>query len=161
VHGHCWLGVRKSIRPVKNWVIGCWCGYVSAARCRLFAYRPSDATASHPKTPSSLASFKSRLVLPSWYRLTQVVPEKRPLNGCSSSISSCSLCRANCFVVFDRITNTVQECSCGFLLRFTFSRRGSFTGRIYKHTNANVKKLVCTHWSAREREIKKKPNWVK
>jgi len=39
----------------------------------------------HPKTPSSLASFKSRLVLPFWYRLTQVVLEKRLLNGCSSS----------------------------------------------------------------------------
>ena len=39
----------------------------------------------HPKTPSSLASFKSRLVLPFWYRLTQVVLENRPLNGCSSN----------------------------------------------------------------------------
>ena len=37
--------------------------------------------------PSSLASFKSRLVLPFWYRLTQVVLGKRPLNGCSSSSS--------------------------------------------------------------------------
>jgi len=37
----------------------------------------------HPKTPSSLASFKSRLVLPFWYWLIQVVLEKRPLNGCS------------------------------------------------------------------------------
>ena len=44
----------------------------------------------HPKTPS-LASFKSRLVLPFWYRLTKVVVEKRLLSGCSSS-SSCSLC---------------------------------------------------------------------
>ena len=35
------------------------------------------------KAPSSLASFKSRLVLPFWYRLTQVVLEKRPLNGYS------------------------------------------------------------------------------
>jgi len=35
----------------------------------------------HPKTPSPLASFKSRLVLPFWYRLIQVVQEKRPLNG--------------------------------------------------------------------------------
>jgi len=39
----------------------------------------------HPKTPSSLASFESRLVLPFWYRLTQVVLEKRPLNGCCSN----------------------------------------------------------------------------
>ena len=29
-----------------------------------------------PKTPSSLASFRSRLVLPFWYRLTEVVLEK-------------------------------------------------------------------------------------
>jgi len=36
----------------------------------------------HPCTPSSLASFKSRLILPFWYRFTQVVLEKRPLNGC-------------------------------------------------------------------------------
>ena len=30
--------------------------------------------------------FKSRLVLPFWHQLTQVVLEKRPLNGCSSSV---------------------------------------------------------------------------
>jgi len=32
--------------------------------------------------PLSLASVKSRLVLPFWYRLTWVVPDKGPLNGC-------------------------------------------------------------------------------
>ena len=31
----------------------------------------------HPQTPSSLASFKSRLVFPFWYWLTQVVMEKK------------------------------------------------------------------------------------
>ena len=40
----CWLGDRKGIRPVKNWVVGCWHGYLSGARCRL-AYGPADATA--------------------------------------------------------------------------------------------------------------------
>ena len=30
----------------------------------------------------SVASVKSRLVLPFWYQLTRVVPEKGPLNGC-------------------------------------------------------------------------------
>jgi len=30
-----------------------------------------------------LASVKSRLVLPFWYRLTRVVPEKGPLNVCA------------------------------------------------------------------------------
>jgi len=39
----------------------------------------------HLQTPSSLASFKFRLVFPFWYQLTQVVHEKRPLNRCSSS----------------------------------------------------------------------------
>ena len=42
----CWLGGRKGVRPVKNWVVGCWCGYLSGARCRL-AYAPADATATH------------------------------------------------------------------------------------------------------------------
>ena len=35
----------------------------------------------HCHSPS-LASVKSRLVSPFWYRLTWVVPEKGPLNGC-------------------------------------------------------------------------------
>ena len=33
---HGWLGGRKGIRPVKNWVV-CWRGYLSGAMCR-FAY---------------------------------------------------------------------------------------------------------------------------
>jgi len=45
-----------------------------------------------PKTPSCSASFKSRLVLPFWYELTQVVLEKRPLNGFSSSHRFSILC---------------------------------------------------------------------
>jgi len=36
----CWLGSRKGILPVKNWVVGCWHGYVSGSRCR-FAYGPA------------------------------------------------------------------------------------------------------------------------
>ena len=34
----------------------------------------------------SLASVKSRLVLPFWYWLTWVVPEKGPLNGCVCAV---------------------------------------------------------------------------
>ena len=66
---YCWLGVRKSIRPVKTWVTRCLCGYLSGARCKWFAYGWVDATA----TPPSLTSLKSRLVLPVWCLLTQVV----------------------------------------------------------------------------------------
>ena len=46
----------------------------------------------HLKTSSSLALFQSRLILLFWYQLTQVVLEKRPLNGCSSS--SCCCCKS-------------------------------------------------------------------
>ena len=60
----------------------CCCGYLSGARCRLFAYGPADAIASQNPVISCLSCLK-RLVLhePFWYRLTQVVLEKRPLNG--------------------------------------------------------------------------------
>ena len=43
---HYWLGGRKGIQPVKNWVVWCWCGYLSGARCRL-AYDPANSTATH------------------------------------------------------------------------------------------------------------------
>jgi len=52
----------------------------------LFAYGLADAT--HPQVPSSLATFKSRLVLPFWYQFIQIVLEKKPLNGRSNSNSS-------------------------------------------------------------------------
>ena len=38
------------------------------------------------RTELNFSFFTSRLVLPFWYRLTQVVLEKRPLNGCSSVV---------------------------------------------------------------------------
>jgi len=40
----CWLGGRKGIRPVKNRMVGFWCGCLSGARCRL-GHGPADATA--------------------------------------------------------------------------------------------------------------------
>ena len=42
----------------------------------------------HPKDPSSLASFKSKMVLPFRYQLTLFILEKRPLKWCSISSSS-------------------------------------------------------------------------
>jgi len=59
-----WLSVWSEVQFVCIWSSWCHC---------------------HPKAPSSLASLMSRLVLPFWYWLTQVVLEKRPLNSCSSS----------------------------------------------------------------------------
>jgi len=47
-----------------------------------------------PLRPLSLASVKSRLVLPFWYWLSQVVPEKGPLNVC---VCVCA-CACVCYV---------------------------------------------------------------
>ena len=68
----------------KNWVMRCWC------ECVICLERGADCSHMvqlmplHPETASSLASFKSRLVLPYWYRLTQGLSWKRGCyNGCS------------------------------------------------------------------------------
>ena len=89
---HCFatFGWASEEHPAcENWVMSCLCGHLSGTKCRLFAYGQADATA--PKIPKSLASFKSRLVLPFWYQLNQVVLKKRPLNWCSSSSVYCVL----------------------------------------------------------------------
>ena len=70
---HCWLGGRKGIRPVKN-----------LSSEVLLVDRVADLHMAQlmPLPLTSLAPVKSRLVLPFWYRLTWVVPDKGPLNGC-------------------------------------------------------------------------------
>jgi len=83
----CSFGIRKSIWPVKGewWGIGVVICLERGADCLHLV----DLMPLHPKTLSPLASFKSRLVLPFWYQLTQVVLKKRPFTAvCSSSSSS-------------------------------------------------------------------------
>ena len=79
------VGHQEEHPACKNWAMRCWCGCLSGARCKLL--HVVQLMPLHPLTSSFLAVFKSRLVLPFWYRLTQVVLEKRPLNGCSCSSS--------------------------------------------------------------------------
>ena len=43
--------------PWKNWVMMCWHGYLSGARCKWLAYDPADATA----TPSSMSSLLRKI----------------------------------------------------------------------------------------------------
>ena len=71
-----WAAGRASGQMACNKLSGVVVAYLSAARCRL-ACGPADAAATH-----SLASVKSRLVLPFWYWLTRVVPDKGSLNRC-------------------------------------------------------------------------------
>ena len=75
----CWLGGRKGIRPIKNewWGVGVVVCLERGADLHMASWCHCHSL--------SLAPVKSRLVLPFWYWLTQVVLEKRPLNGCSCS----------------------------------------------------------------------------
>jgi len=67
---HCWLRASKSIWPVK---IQWWgVGVVICLKLGTTCSHMVQLMPQHPKTPSSLASVKSRLVLPFWYRLTQL-----------------------------------------------------------------------------------------
>ena len=70
---HCWLGGRKSVQPVKNCVMRCWCGYLSGTRCKWLAYGACDATANPPNSVKSGMFILLVLAYP-------VVPEKRPSN---------------------------------------------------------------------------------
>ena len=74
----CWLGGRKGIRPVKTewWgagVVIC-CSEVQTCSCIWPSWFHCHSL--------SLASVKSRLVLPYWYRLIWVVPEKTAVKRC-------------------------------------------------------------------------------
>ena len=64
---HCWLDIMKSTWPVK--IIEWWgVGMVICQEWGADCLHMVQLMPLHPKTPSSLASFKSRLVLPllSW-----------------------------------------------------------------------------------------------
>ena len=75
---HCWLEEHVACK-IEWWGVGVVICLEQGADCFIW----SSWCHCHPKTPSSLASFKSKLVLPFCYRLTHLVPEKRLLNGCS------------------------------------------------------------------------------
>ena len=84
----CWLGGRKGIRPVKKLSGGvlAWLSVWSEVQTCIW---PSWC---HYHS-LSLASVKSRLVLPFWYWLTCVVPEKRAVKR----VCVCVRCVCNTF----------------------------------------------------------------
>jgi len=64
-----WLGIRKSICLVNNWVMRCWqCGYLSRLRWKWFEYGPADAAV----TPVISCFIKIQIglsfVVPAWGR---------------------------------------------------------------------------------------------
>jgi len=71
-----WLGSRKGIPPVKKLSGGCWHSCLSARGVDLHM-------AQLIPLPLTVSCFSEILmVLPFWYRLTRVVLDEGPLNGC-------------------------------------------------------------------------------
>ena len=69
----CWLGGRKGIQPVKNWVVGCWRGCLGwGADLHIAQQMPLPLTISCSSKSRLVLTF---LVLPFWYLLTWVVPD--------------------------------------------------------------------------------------
>ena len=73
----CWFGGRKGIRPVKTerWGAGMVISLEQGTNLHMAQLMPL------PLTVSCFSKIQT-MVLPFWYRLTWVVPEKGPLNGC-------------------------------------------------------------------------------
>ena len=69
----CWLGIRP-VKKLSGGVLAWLSVWSEMQTCIWPSWCHSNSL--------SLASVKSTLVLPFWYQLTWVVPEKRPLNGC-------------------------------------------------------------------------------
>jgi len=90
----------------------------------------------------SLASVESKLVLPFWYRLTWVVPEKGPLNVCVCvCVSSCRVSLADgCSPLsiarksaVKTVTVDLLCCCCLVPVHFHFSSLNSMTNTIIFH----------------------------
>ena len=93
----CWFGGRNGIRPVKK--LEWWMLVLLSVCSKVQTFISPSWCQCHSL---SLASGKSRLVLPFWYRLTQIVPDKGLLNGyvCTLAlIVPCSWQFYCCFVI--------------------------------------------------------------
>ena len=102
-------GRQKEHPACKNRVMRCWChGVIICLDRGADCLHTVQLVPLHPQTPSSLASFKSRLALLFWYRLTQVLLEKRPLNGCCCCCCCC--CCYNTITDLSLLASTSSTC---------------------------------------------------
>ena len=123
----CWLGGWKGIRPVKNTPSGgvlVWLSVWSEVQICIW---PSWC---HCHS-LSLVSVKSWLVLPFKYRLTWVVQEKGPLNGC--------VCVCVCYPIGQGCISVCLWCWCTVVKCLT---RSSW----YWCDSYHRGELVCIHW---------------
>jgi len=106
----CWLGGRKGIRPVKNWVVGCWRGCLGwGADLHIAQQMPLPLTIS--------CSSKSRLVLPSWFYLSGTCSPGYSQTYSRRAVKRLCVCVCVCVLV-DRRTDryvliTIFVCATG------------------------------------------------
>ena len=114
----CWLGNRKGIRPVKKLSGGVleWLSVCSEVQTCI----PSSWRHCHSL---SLASVKSRLVLPFWYWLTRAVLDRGPLNVCVCVCVCLWKCACNAYLS-SQFHNNVELSihSCESLIRHVARR---------------------------------------
>jgi len=110
VLSHCSLGIRKSIWPVKIWVMRCWWAYLSGARCRLFAYAPADATAI-PDPHHLLPHFN-----PDWFFSARCYAYAVLAMGLCPSVSVSVASRCSTKTAKRRITQTTPHDTPGILV---------------------------------------------
>jgi len=83
--------------------------------------------------PLTVSSVKSRLVLPFWYRLTWVVPEKWPLNGCV------------CVSVQEKYASSLQQPVAHIPLGFVLDQVEEGSWLTYAQ-DADVGVSICVLW---------------
>ena len=108
------VGRQEEHPACKNWVVGCWCGYLSGARCRLFAYATADATAI-PKSHRLLPHFN-----PDWFYLSGT-----GLPGCHGKEAVVVV-----VVLFSVVFEKINLCT-AFICRTTFCSWSFFTDDFY------------------------------
>jgi len=101
----CWLGSRKGIQPIKTqwWGAGMVISLRQGADMHMAQLTPLPLTIS--------CSCKSWLVLPFWYRLTQIVSDEGLLNKCCCcNAARCSKNHLAHFILLQGI-NTCKICA--------------------------------------------------
>ena len=107
--------------------------WLSGARCRLFAYGPADAIASQNPIISCLIQITG---LPFLCQLTQVVLEKRLLNGCSN------LVLPNCNTVYYCVLLTTDCFSCACIQTLS---KGDKNELLFSEFGINYNNLSTMH----------------
>jgi len=114
---------RQEEHPArKNWLMMCWCGYLSGARFRLFACGPADATAV-PKPHHLLPRLN-----PDWFYLSGTGIESVPIQLAQCWFPGLAISNAKIWRYFSKkYTEAILSNSTRKLSRFEITKMQNFT----------------------------------